>query len=75
MAPFKVQTPSATTNNAALSYYENSDYKIADAVKYLSIIVGGAAVLLIAPGLFGGRLIGLECSGVVQLSFLFVLAL
>ena len=75
MAPFKVQTPSATTNNAALSYYENSDYKIADAVKYLSIIVGGAAVLLIAAGLFGGRLIGLECSGVVQLSFLFVMAL
>ena len=75
MTPFKVQTPLASTNNAALYYYENSDYKIADAVKYLSIIVGGAAVLLIFAGLFGGRLIGLECSGVVQLSFLFVLAL
>lgn len=43
--------------------------------KYLSIALGVAAVLMTVAGLLGGRLIGLECSAVIQLTFLCLLTL
>jgi hypothetical protein len=62
-----------TTNNAALVYYEDSEYMMATIAKYLAIGIGITAVLFTIAGLFGGRLIGLECSGVIQLTFICLL--
>jgi hypothetical protein len=59
------------TNNAALIYYDS--YGMADVVKYLSIFIGVAALLMFAAGFFGGRLIGLECMAVIQLSYMMLL--
>ena len=67
--------PALSTNNVALVYYQDSDYSIAKAVKYLSISVGIISVLFIIAGLFGGRLIALECSAVIQLTFICLLTL
>lgn len=75
VTPFVASAPALSTNNVALVYYQDSDYSIAKAVKYLSISVGIISVLFIIAGLFGGRLIALECSAVIQLTFICLLTL
>ena len=75
VASFAVAAAAKASNNAALVFYEDSEYGMAKIAQYLAIGLGVAALLLFVAGLFGGRLIGLECLALVQLSFLCLLSL
>jgi hypothetical protein len=72
---FQVSSPALTTNNAALAYYDDSSYGLANITKYLATFLAVLSVLFTFAGLFGGRIIGLECSGVIQLTFVCLLTL
>ena len=48
---------------------------MANIVKYLAMAIGLLAVLFLIAGILGGRLIGLYCSGVIQLTFISTLTL
>ena len=74
VASFAVAAAAKASNNAALVFYEDSEYGMAKIVIYLAIMLAVAALLLFLAGLFGGRLIGLECLALVQLSFLSLLS-
>ena len=43
-------------------------------VKYLAIGLGVIGIVFFFIGLFGGRLIGLECLGLIQLTFVCLLS-
>ena len=58
-------------NNQALVFYE--DYGMASIAQYLAIAVAILSLLMFFAGFFGGRLIGLECLGLVQLTFICLL--
>jgi len=75
LEPFYKSEPAITTNNLALVYYKDSHYTLANIAKYVAIFLGATSVFFTFAGLFGGRLIGLECSGVIQLAFLCLLTL
>lgn len=64
-----VQIKATAANNQAFVYYSDEDYQTAKIVKYLSLVCSVFAILLLLIGLFGGRLIGLECAAVIQLTF------
>ena len=59
VASFSVAAAAKASNNAALVFYEDSEYGMASIVKYLAIALAVTALLLFLAGLFGGRLIGL----------------
>ncbi|CAM6000094.1 unnamed protein product [Sphagnum balticum] len=67
--------PMKAANNEALVYYPESAYQLAKIVKYLSLAAGVLAFLFIIAGYFGGRLVGLEASGVIQLAFISLLGM
>jgi hypothetical protein len=74
-ADFNLSLAAVTDNNEALAYYPPSDYAAASIVKYLALGLGACALLLILAAAFGGRLVSLECAGVIQLACISILSL
>ena len=48
---------------------------MAKIVKFLALAADTCAVLFLVLGILGGRLVALECSGVIQLAFVSTLTL
>jgi hypothetical protein len=65
----------STSNNQALVYYSDPDYGLAKIAEYVALLLAICALLMLLIGLFGGKLIGLECAGVIQLSFISLLSM
>ncbi|MCB0369344.1 MAG: hypothetical protein KDD45_07790 [Bdellovibrionales bacterium] len=75
MPAFKVSAQAKASNNAALVYYSEEDYAMANIAKYLAMFLGVCSVIFFMIGLFGRRLICLECLAAIQVSFLSLLTL
>lgn len=75
VAPFNVSVTGKADDNQALEYYSETDYSMGSIVKYLALAAGACAILFLVLGILGGRIVGLECSGVIQLAFISTLEL
>lgn len=78
-APFDLlNTTNITTrlvadNNLALGVYSDEDYTHSNTVGYIATALAALGVGLFILGYFSGKLVGLECVTVLQLSFLSLL--
>jgi hypothetical protein len=70
-----VLVKATASNNQALVYYSDDNYQLANIVKYLSLACSGCAILFLLIGVITGKLIGLECAALIQLSFISLLTL
>ena len=59
ITPFKVSLSAQSYDNQSLQFYSESEYQMANIVKYLAMAIGILAVLFLIAGILGGRLIGL----------------
>ena len=70
---FSASSSTTTANNNAFIFYES--YTMSDITNNLAIGVAILAILLFFAGFFRGKLIALECLGLVQLIFLCLLCI
>lgn len=70
-----VVVKATASNNQALVYYTDDNYQLANVVKYLALACSACALLFLLIGVVTGRLIGLECAALIQLTFISLLTL